>query len=168
MSEAIFPGSTPTLVFTFPEEIVPAECKKITLILTQGHKQVVKFSVVPDAETGEVHLIDTFGPYLPVSDGAGDGAIVVGHIRTGIGDSEIPELQEFDDQTDPSIIEQREERIIIDGQEVSVKLFQVETAALDPFSAIALELWVRTGSNTVPDPWQTSIPVGFVFDSGAV
>ena len=35
MSKAIIPGTTPTLTFTFPQEIRPDECQSVTLLLSQ-------------------------------------------------------------------------------------------------------------------------------------
>ena len=56
----------------------------------------------------------------------------------------------------------------IDGQIVSCRLTQDETRMFRCYPSINLELWVKTGSGNVPDPWMTSIPIGRTRDDGAV
>ena len=155
MSEAIFPGTTPTLSFTFPDAIVPQECQKIALILSQNGHQVFSWAEVPPAPTTETGTIEHQNP-TPAAGGS----------DIGTGRDEGTGAQSMSEQgtsVDPS-----RRGFVYDGQKVSFTLRQSETRAFAPCFSLALELWVKTASGTVPDPWQTSIPVGIVQDSEAV
>ena len=102
----IYPGTTPTLTFEFPDDIVPSTCQHILLLLSQGNRVIVQ---------KENWASGTSGNQLTVS-----------------------------------------------GQNVSVTLTQLETLSFAPFPTIGLELWVKTSTGSVPDPWTTSLPIGRV------
>lgn len=57
-------------------------------------------------------------------------------------------------------------QFVISGQNVSTTLSQEETMAFRSYPTIGLELWVKTSSGSIPDPWLTSVPIGKVRQKG--
>ena len=149
MTETIYPGTTPTLTFTFPEDIDPSTCQRILLLLTQGDNTIVKREVIP-VYTGGGEWVN------PEIGGNGDGEeFDFDDEGGGSGGGDIGEgINPY--PADPY------KNMGYKGQDVIVSLSKEETMRFCPFPTIGLELWVKTGSGNIPDPWMTSIPIGRV------